>query len=705
MTIKPDQVIYNRYKILARLGQGGMGEVWKATDQQLGDEVVIKMPLSNSDSTLLKRFGIEAQMMRKHSIGNPNILDIQGVGDVDGTPYYVMRFLPGGSLEDRCPLVDSDNPEFKVEAFEWLISIGKALDYLHGHGVLHRDVKPANILFNQSGDGYLADFGIAKNPTEVTSFSQAATATGTSPGTFAYMAPEVLNPEPDMPATGAVDQYALGVTLYETIAGKRPYAATNVIKLYHQTQQGCTPLKESLPNIPLTASKAVVRALAPDPQDRFHSCREFAETFLAGLSGKIAIPAAPPVASPSEAETGMVSVGGTGESHVVGGTPVVRSGQSSGSKGDSLFNDNRGRVVPKKPAGLPASGTSKAPALIGGGALLLALIAGGLFLSGAFSGETNQPQEVSPGSSLAATVSDGSEAKEDFSGGSDAKDDFSEGSEAKEVADLAASKLTAPFGRSEIDTALSSLKRTKGLEPEIKNYLGMKFRLIPAGEFIMGSPEDEPDRADDEIQHRVEISREFYLGVTEVTQGQWKELMGTEPWKSEDFVKEGENYPAVYVSWEDALEFCEKLSKREGVEYRLPSEAEWEYACRGGSNWKYHFGNTSTDLGKYAWHDVNADDVGEEYAHEVGQKLANGFGLHDMHGNVWEWCGDCYGEDYYKVSPSRDPAGPEDDASRVLRGGGWSDTARLCRSAFRGWDSPGYRFNFLGFRVLRSSIK
>ena len=104
-----------------------MGEVWKAIDQQLDDEVVIKMPLTNSDPIILKRFAIEAQMMRKHSIGNPNILDIQSVGEINGTPYYVMRFLPGGSLEDRCPLVDQEKPEFKTETFEWLIGIGKAL--------------------------------------------------------------------------------------------------------------------------------------------------------------------------------------------------------------------------------------------------------------------------------------------------------------------------------------------------------------------------------------------------------------------------------------------------------------------------------------------------------------------------------------------------------------------------------------------------
>ena len=324
MNLLPDQIIDDRYKIVLRLGQGGMGEVWKAIDQHLQDEVVLKMPLAHGDPAILKRFASEAHMMRKHSIGNPYIIDIHNVGNIDGTPYYVMRFLAGGSLEDRCPLVDAHAPEFRTSDFEWMLSIGKALDYLHSNGVLHRDIKPANILFNQSGDGYLADFGIAKNPTEVTSFTQASTATGISPGTFGYMAPEVLDPDPTVPATGAVDQYALAVTLYESIAGKRPYTATNIIKLYRQTQEGCEPLHQTLPSMPSTASEAIAKALSAETKDRFDSCRQFAETFLAGLSGaqSSASQLNSPVAKPSEAETGMHAPLELITVEILGGTPI-----------------------------------------------------------------------------------------------------------------------------------------------------------------------------------------------------------------------------------------------------------------------------------------------------------------------------------------------------------------------------------------------
>ena len=301
------------------------------------------------------------------------------------------------------------------------------------------------------------------------------------------------------------------------------------------------------------------------------------------------------------------------------------------------------------------------PALIGVGVLLLTLIGGGLFLSGAFSGTTDQP--------------------------------------------AGAAKLLAPLGLSEIEAAQSQLKREKGLESDFTNTIGMKFRLIPAGTFTMGSPEDEPDRVDGETQHRVEISRDFYLGKYEVTQGEWKSVMGTEPWKGKSLVREGDNYPAAYVSWEDALAFCQKLSSRDGVEYRLPSEAEWEYACRGGTESAYSFGADASDLGKYAWYYENTYDIGEEYGHEVGEKLSNHFGLHDMHGNAWEWCGDYYDSEYYSNSAQRDPMGPDEGTNRVPRGGGWFLFSQNCRSARRFGLPPDFGDDVLGFRVLRSSIK
>jgi len=233
----------------------------------------------------------------------------------------------------------------------------------------------------------------------------------------------------------------------------------------------------------------------------------------------------------------------------------------------------------------------------------------------------------------------------------------------------------------------------------------MTLNEIPAGTFLMGSPTDEIGRKLIEIQHKVTISKAFYMQTTEVTQGQWKALMGTEPWKGKPYVKEGPNNAATYASWNDAVAYCKKLSEKEGKTYRLPTEAEWEYACRAGTKTAWSFGDDEKALGDYAWYRENAWDMDEKYAHQVELKKPNAFGLHDMYGNVYEWCHDYFEEDYYKQSPAKDPTGPTSGADRVLRGGSWFYDSRTgARSAFRGWGDGGSRYGpggGLGFRVVR----
>ncbi len=246
---------------------------------------------------------------------------------------------------------------------------------------------------------------------------------------------------------------------------------------------------------------------------------------------------------------------------------------------------------------------------------------------------------------------------------------------------------------------------TKGAEAQkVTNSIGMKLRLIPAGEFMMGSPATESDRKDDETQHRVSITKPFYLGVTEVTQEQYQEVMGTNPSEADRDELKGPQNPVETVSWADAVEFCRKLSampaeKTAGHVYRLPTEAEWEYACRSGTTTAYSFGDDAPRLGDYGWFEGNSDSK----THPVGEKKPNAWGLYDMHGNVLEWCQDWYGD--YPSGSATDPTGATSGSLRVDRGGGWSPDAGSCRSAYRSWDTPVIRGNDLGFRVLRSSIK
>jgi formylglycine-generating enzyme required for sulfatase activity len=214
----------------------------------------------------------------------------------------------------------------------------------------------------------------------------------------------------------------------------------------------------------------------------------------------------------------------------------------------------------------------------------------------------------------------------------------------------------------------------------VVNSVGMLLVPIPAGEFQMGSPASEQGHRDDETRHLVKITKPFYLGVCEVTQQQYQKVMGARPWQGKDNVREGPDYPAVYVSHGDAVEFCRRLSDQEGVEYRLPTEAEWEYACRAGTTTAFSFGDDAAKLGQYAWYQKNAEDIGEKYAHRVGQKLPNPWGLYDMHGNVFEWCQDWAGRSGSEKVVS-DPVGPAQGKYRVLRGGSLRTLSWHVRSA------------------------
>jgi formylglycine-generating enzyme required for sulfatase activity len=240
----------------------------------------------------------------------------------------------------------------------------------------------------------------------------------------------------------------------------------------------------------------------------------------------------------------------------------------------------------------------------------------------------------------------------------------------------------------------------------------MEMVWIPAGTFTMGTTEEEIDAlnteyttpwySDEGPQHEVTITEGFYIGKYELTQEQWTSVMGTRPWSGDRNVVENPNHPAVFISWEDVQVFIAALNESEGsAVYRLPTEAEWEYACRAGTTTRWSFGDDESQLVEYAWYKANACDVGECYGHEVGMKRPNPWGLYDMHGNVYEWCQDWYGETYYSASPSIDPAGPSSGSTRVVRGGYFGLVELNVRSALRGDRTPDNRLPDFGVRLVR----
>lgn len=251
----------------------------------------------------------------------------------------------------------------------------------------------------------------------------------------------------------------------------------------------------------------------------------------------------------------------------------------------------------------------------------------------------------------------------------------------------------------------SSKARFEGQEAGERRELvtAMNFRWCPPGKFVMGSPPSEPGRNSFEAQQEEVISTGFWIKETEVTQGQWKTLMDTSPWAGQELVQEGSDYAASYISQKDAVDFCQKLTAREqatgqlpiGWGYALPSEAQWEYACRGGTTTSYSFGEDASKLDEYAWYGALSGDgnaTKKQHAHPVGQKKPNPWGLKDMHGNVWEWCSDLNW-------PESRTASVSEVHHRVFRGGSWAISAPYCRSASRARLAVNDRYCFIGFRI------
>jgi formylglycine-generating enzyme required for sulfatase activity len=312
-------------------------------------------------------------------------------------------------------------------------------------------------------------------------------------------------------------------------------------------------------------------------------------------------------------------------------------------------------------------------------------------------------------------------------------------------------------------TAFSETKEPpKKLAADLDSGVKMELVLVPAGEFMMGSGESAEATAaffnktygenvltadlfkDEHPQHRVRITKPFYLGTYHVTRGQFRQFVkdsgyktdaekGENPgawgwnpdkkafgfnakysWRDAGF-EQSDEHPVVNVSWNDAAAFCQWLSKKESKAYRLPTEAEWEYACRAGTTTRYYSGDdpeTLVKVGNVAdaaakaqfpdWkYTIKAND-GYVFTAPVGKFKPNAFGLYDMHGNAWQWCADWYGAEYYAASPVDDPTGPASGNGRVLRGGSWDFGPGNSRSARRGGYSPDYRIDFTGFRVART---
>jgi formylglycine-generating enzyme required for sulfatase activity len=595
--------------VLQVLGKGGFGIVFRAFDDVLQRVVALKVlaPVIAATSPARKRFLREARSSAQ--IRHENVVRVYAVEE-QPLPYLAMEFIPGETLQQR---LDRTGPLEASEIVRLGRQIAEGLAAAHATGLIHRDIKPGNVLIE---DGHqratITDFGLARAADDAS-----LTQSGVLAGTPIYMSPEQAKGET---LDHRTDLFSLGSVLYIMATGRPPFrASTTYAVLKRVVENDPRPIREVIPEMPQWLSDVIAKLHAKNPEDRFQSAREVADVF-------------------AECEAQL--------------------------KANARLKDFP-RILPSKPAAR-RSGWWK---WVAAAALLLP----GLVLATTeIAGITNWLQKQQPTPDRLKIV--------------------------------------------DVDRVRRERSEDKGLPTDFSNTLGMKFKLIPAGKFAMGSPKEEIDRClklvgdgweKDRLptegpEHKVEITQPFYMGTTEVTVGQFRQFvdeegyrMGDVRWRYPGF-EQTDNHPVVFVSWQNAVDFCNWLSEKEGKKYRLPTEAEWEHSCRAGkSGTRYCYGDDDAQLEHYGWYNENSRGGTEP----VGKKKPNDWGLCDMHGNAWEWCQDFYDPNYFKDSPVKDPRGGT-SGERVLRGGSWNNLPVDCRSALRNHTVPGHREDNDGFRVL-----
>lgn len=568
----PSDMVADRYEYVRELGRGGMGVVMLCLDKMAGNrEMAVKtVPeiLSGNESAV-------ADLTREYNImydlTHDGIVAVRNLVKDEFRYYVVMDYAKGETLEKY--LGSHRKPGLLITC-DVVHRLAVALCYAHSKGMIHLDVKPANVIVQIDGSSVksvkLLDLGLGR---QIRKSIRLTTGNITASGTPAYMSPEQWSKTRYGDVSPMSDQYSLAVLAYEMLSGAFPFAECDDLQVFRLAVLDEKELPERIRDVSGYVNDALLKALSKKPENRFENCLAFAK----------ALSTAPSDSGQKEVELPPVI------------TPSKRP------------------IVVEVPFPLPSA--IKTP-------------------------------PITP---------------------SVEKDDM---------------VLMLPGN--------------------------VRLELVPilAGNFVMGSPKDEEDRENYETQHQVTLTRDYWLGRFPITQGQWKAIMGSNP----SLNSKGDNFPVGCVSWNDARNFCRKLNEAvkpsgllpTGYEFMLPTEAQWEYAARGGHKSNgYHIYSGGNDVDEVAWWDGTSN----QQTHPVGQKKPNELGLYDMSGNVAEWCSDKFDYEDYPHGAVKDPKGPSSGSSRVLRGGSWRDDARRCRSAYRYSDVPTDRYYNLGFRVALASVQ
>ena len=741
--------LFGRYRLERILGQGGMGIVYLAEDLRLGRHVALKIPKFDVDGKLhlVERFRREARTMGL--VQHRHLCPIFDVDEQDGQHFLTMAFIDGETLGQA---LQRGVTFTSRQIAELVRKLALALDAAHRAGVVHRDLKPANVMIDRSGEPIVMDFGLAWMVHET---DARVTQSGAIIGTPAYMSPEQAEGEPDK-IGAATDIYSLGAMFYELLTGKSVYtgSVTNVLyKVRHETPTRPRVIRS---DVDPQLEEICCKALSRRPEDRFATAGEFAEALADVLAGcRDAGPLAPAI----DDDGTLDSTAGEREQN----SEPPRSRWRAALAGFAaivllaailVITTRNGTVEVTSPDGkLPED--VKVVVTRGGEEIEL-LQADNHWSAKLVNGEYQL--QLRGGDDRFEITN--SQLTINRLGRAVVKLEIRPPVAGPQATPVVAAPATPP--PLPIEPAKPPLqvddKQAKahqqawatqlGVPVEYTNPIGMKFVLIPPDEFMMGSTPTEiaahlqeidadsqwQERIQSEApQHKVVLTRPIYLGVHEVTQKEYETMMGTNPahFSPVGAGKAGvanidtQNHPVEKVSWNQAVDFCAKLNATENVKpysirfgevvipltgagYGLPTEALWEFACRAESTTQFWFGDEHIDLSRVGWFDGNAGGR----THPIGEFPANPFGLHDLHGNVWEWVADVWEPKYYErfsetpainplALPSDIPDFPDipESPRRVVRGGSWGDPAWFCRSSCRHAFEPSQRYLGLGFRV------
>ena len=669
------------YQVGAKLGEGGMAEVYLARNEALDQTVAIKVllpELVKLHSEISQRFLQEARIQAR--LRHPGIVRVLNA-DVDHDRIaVVMDYVDGQSLEE---VLTAGGAQPFERCLPWFAQVLDAVGAAHVEGVVHRDLKPSNIMIGSTGQAQVLDFGIAKVAGDVR-----LTRTRATMGTMLYVSPEQVQSPKDVDARS--DIYSLGATFYEVLCGRPPFGVDAeqisefALMQAHVSEPPPDP-RQFHPGISPALADVLLRALAKDPAQRFSSCAEFRAILEAAATAGPAVSAAPPPPAPSP---DPVHAGPTGT--------VLESPSGAGAPRPPGPAPTPAPMPIPTPQPAPQPAPRPAPQGGGGGSMITVVITaiavvvvglcavGGILFAGSLFGGDDR--------------STSSRRSEDREADPEVREEKTPEPSAVEQRVEAAEPTPAAVAEA----------------PSPSWSLGYEMIAVAPGEFWMGAPSSESGRDPDEEYHRVTLRRPFLLGRTEVTQAQWREIMGGNPSHFR-----GLDLPVEQVSWFDAVEFANLLSEREGLTpvyrisgsyvqwdrdadgYRLPTEAEWEYAARAGADTLYAGSDSPSSV---AWYKDNSSSR----THEVAQKTPNAWGLYDMSGNVWEWCWDWHPCQTGKACPSPypgtsvDPIGEASGSERIYRGGSWKEPRSKVRNANRGFYKPSSTNSHRGLRLARN---